>query len=257
MKQMKQKYRILIMIGLVLLMSGSGAEGKETPSHQKVTDPLERVQQFSQAAVQNQAKVLGWSVYARKENSTQISKRLWTEMVANEKKKYADYAWRPLKGQENALGWQGTKRLSTGVKVKLMVFAYPSSENQFQTATSYEADGKSFKQSLWSGQKKLIRQNLDEIFQGQEQIFSCVKALDGVKMKSGLIEQGERYLKLFSAAPIERLNEKTFVSISAYTKTWNDDIISGKRKMNLQVALRRDDGRTVVTMGTPIITQEY
>ncbi|MFT8319175.1 MAG: YwmB family TATA-box binding protein [Sporolactobacillus sp.] len=256
MKQMKLKYRIVIMIGLVLLMSGAGAEGKETPSHQKAVDPLERVQQFSQAAIQNQAKVLGWSVYARKENSTLISQQRWTEMVASEKKEHADYAWKPLKRQENALGWQGTKRLSTGVKVKLMVFAYPSG-NQFQTATSYEADGKSFKQSLWPSQKKVIRQNLDEIFKGQEQIFSCVKALDGVKMKSGLIEQGERYLKLFSAAPIERLNEKTFVSISAYTKTWNDDIISGKRKMNLQVALRRDDGRTVVTLGTPIITQEY
>lgn len=256
---MKQKYRTLIMIGLILLLSGAGAEGKETPSTQKAADsadPIERVEQFSQAAQQNQAKVLGWSVYAREENLAKMSKQQWTKMITHEKKERTDYTWQPLKRQENVLGWQGTKRLASGIKVKLAYFAYPSGK-QYRIAISYEADGGSFKQSLWPSQKKMIRQNLDEIFQGQEQIFSCVKALDSVKMKSGLMEQGERYLKLFSAAPIERLNEKTFVSISAYTKTWNDGILTGKQKMNLQVALRCDDGRTVITLGTPIITQEY
>jgi hypothetical protein len=98
---------------------------------------------------------------------------------------------------------------------------------------------------------------MKRIFHGQEHIYTCVKAYRSAKMKLALIDEGKRYLNLFSAAPIERLQEKTFVSISAYTKTWNNAIYTANKKMNIQAALRNDGERTIIVLGSPIITMEY
>lgn len=251
---MKKKNILLMIIAVLVLISATAAKGKVISHVDR--NPLDRIEQFSNALTNHQAKVTSWTVYAREERAAVVSNEEWTQLVKKLKKANSQLNWQPLKTEKQVMGWQGDAQLANGLKTKLSYFAYPSGKG-FRTAIAYEADGKSFNRNLWLVQKRDIRRNLDRIFHGQEQIFSCVKADSGVKIKSGLINQGETYLKLFSAAPIERLDEKTFVSISAYTKTWNDSIISGKKTMNLQVALRQDAGRTVITLGTPIITQEY
>lgn len=66
-------------------------------------------------------------------------------------------------------------------------------------------------------------------------------------------------LQYFRAQPVERLQDETVLSVSAYTKQWQYSIRTGQQKMNLQVATHVDPmGKvTRITAGTPIITAEY
>ncbi|MFT8363922.1 MAG: YwmB family TATA-box binding protein [Sporolactobacillus sp.] len=249
----KRKLIALTMIVIALLMAGP-AQGKSRPV--PANQSLGPMVTFVNAVIKNKSKVIGWSVYAREQQSAVLSKKQWHTFLSDMQDKQPQMDWQALKSEPQVIGWQGQKKLKRGVTAKLSCFAYPSGKG-YQTAISYEVDGEYFNKKLWREEKVNIRRDLAQIFDGQEQIFSCVKADSGVKIKPGLINQAENYLKLFSAAPIERLNEKTFVSISAYTKAWNNHIISGNQKMNVQIALRQDDGHTVTTLGTPIITQAY
>lgn len=220
-------------------------------------DAMDRVPLFVGALKERAAIVDGWAVYAREQQQTMDSEGEFQKQANQMTKKLAGYTWHEIGKKEEYTGWEGIKKSeSSGTEIKITYLAYPVG-GRFQTAMLYQFQSHSFQAAWWPVQKQQIRKDMAGIFNGQEQAFSCVRAHESDKMSLGLSKEGERYLKLFSAVPIERLYEKTFVSISAYTKTWNDGIYSGKQKMNVQVALRNDGGRIAVTLGTPIITVEY
>ena len=66
-------------------------------------------------------------------------------------------------------------------------------------------------------------------------------------------------LESLQASEIEQLDTALVKSISAYTPKLNNSIITGGQKMNLQVAshVNNLDNKTILTLGTPIITIEY
>lgn len=72
---------------------------------------------------------------------------------------------------------------------------------------------------------------------------------------------GNTIIDAFSATVVEGLTEETFVSLSAHTNLWGQEINSNGQQMNLQVALRTIrhglGEETTVTIGTPLITTEY
>ncbi len=76
-----------------------------------------------------------------------------------------------------------------------------------------------------------------------------------------LMIEAEHFVSQLGATTLEGLEEKTFVSISAYHKGWTNGIATNDDKeMNVQIALRENQelgSRTTVTFGTPIITTEY
>ncbi|WP_100486822.1 YwmB family TATA-box binding protein [Sporolactobacillus pectinivorans] len=252
---MKRNITLILIVWLVILMVG-GAQGKAFWGAAPTTDTIDRVQLFAQTLQKNQAEVVGWSVFAREEQSSLITQKEFERETDSERKNQRGFNWHFSKNGEGVLSWEGLKNVSLGMNIRLIYFAYPA-EGKYRTATLYQSQSGSFKQTDWLRQKREMREDIAKIFHKQVNIFSCVRAYDSDKMKLGLLKQGDRYLKLFSAAPIERDNEKTFVSISAYNEAWNNSIISGNRQMNYQVALRNDGERTTITMGTPIITLEY
>ena len=63
-------------------------------------------------------------------------------------------------------------------------------------------------------------------------------------------------LKDLSARAIEQVEERAFVSVSAYNKKW-DDALSTNREINVQIAIRSTDNKDTIVVGTPIITSEY
>lgn len=66
-------------------------------------------------------------------------------------------------------------------------------------------------------------------------------------------------LQYLRAQQVERLQDETVLSVSAYTKRWQHAIRTGQHKMNVQVATHVDPMGNVtrITAGTPIITAEY
>lgn len=249
----------LLMVGalLAVLPIFIGVQGRVAATDIQGADALDRVPLFVGALKEHSARVDGWTVYAREQQPVVQNEAQFRQQAAQMTKKLAGYTWREIGKKEEYIGWEGVKKVKpSGTEVKITYLAY-SQGSQFNTSILYQLQSTSFQSAGWPAQKQQMRSDMAEIFRGQEQIFSCVRAHESDKMNLGLFKEGERYLKLFSAAPIERLYEKTFVSISAYTKTWNDGIYSGEQKMNIQVALRADGDRVAVTLGTPIITVEY
>lgn len=247
--------RKLLLVAIMMLILPAIHTEAQIPGV-NLNDPIDRIALFSARLASEGATIDQWSVYARQQNEEQIDKSKFDQIIEAAKKNFSDYTWHSLKKSGGIIGWQGNKAVKSGYKMELTYFAIPS-DGAYRIDTIYQASGPTFNKWLWSGQSRQIREEITKVFQEQVHIFSCVRAHDSDKMNVGLLKAGERYLQPFSAVPIERLKEKTFVSISAYTGIWNDSIYSGNRKMNIQVALRNDGNRTVITLGTPIITLEY
>lgn len=92
------------------------------------------------------------------------------------------------------------------------------------------------------------------------QFSTCIRGMYSDKL--GVDQQEDKLhavLTALQAIEIERLQDETVLSISAYTEQWKPSITTGQHKMNVQVATHLDthDSITRITVGTPIITAEY
>lgn len=92
------------------------------------------------------------------------------------------------------------------------------------------------------------------------QFSTCIRGIYSDKLS---VDQQEdkvhEVLTALQANEIERLQDETVLSISAYTEQWKPAIQTGGHRMNVQVATHLDslDSITRITVGTPIITAEY
>ncbi|SFG22643.1 YwmB family TATA-box binding protein [Sporolactobacillus nakayamae] len=250
-------FLIIIFLLSIQLYTATSQEraSAEQATHQ--SDELNRVSLFAQAFKKYHAHVFNWTVYARENEASNVTLTQFHHLFAQKKAQLTRYSWKKLRPNEGAIGWQGTKKVTSGnYQMRVTYIAYPKGK-YYQTVVLYRVSGESLMQNEWLKNKKEMTAEMSRIFHGQEHIYTCVKAYRSAKMKLALIDEGKRYLNFFSAAPIERLQEKTFVSISAYTKTWNNAIYTANKKMNIQAALRNDGDRTIIVLGSPIITTEY
>ncbi|MCL1631264.1 YwmB family TATA-box binding protein [Sporolactobacillus sp. CPB3-1] len=257
---MKRKllFIFLIFLGMQMFPVTNQNWVSAERNRQNETGDLERVAQFAHVLEASHAKVTEWSVYIRETGrSAGITHAAFNREVKNKLRELPDYAWHRLQAHDGTIGWEGTRKLpGSHAEMVVRVMGYPIG-TRYRTVTLYHVNGERFKQAEWTNNKRQIREEIPKIFHGQEHIYTCVKADRSAKMNLALIEEGKRYLDLFSAAPVERLQEKTFVSISAYTKAWNNAIYTKNKKMNIQAALRNDGDRTIIVLGSPIITVEY
>ncbi len=103
-------------------------------------------------------------------------------------------------------------------------------------------------------EKKLQKTQISPI------IMSCVQG--NINDKLSDVDQFvliDKVLDNLSAKEVEKLNTELVKSISAYSSKIKNQIWTSNHKMNLQVAthVNQQDKKTVITMGTPIITIEY
>jgi hypothetical protein len=93
-------------------------------------------------------------------------------------------------------------------------------------------------------------------FTEEAEIFSCLKGTINGTMDKDLTYIVDDFLEMFQASIIEKMFEKGFVSVSAQSQFFNNDL---ENNMNIQIALRSstENNQTILTVGTPIITEEY
>lgn len=204
------------------------------------------------------AEIDGWSIYKREEitlkDFTAFKKKL-TEL----KKIFPQFQWKMYKDQEI---WKATathfqKDLNLQEKIQL-ISTHTNASNISYLLIEVNVKG-------WNQQKyEEITASLDmeheKIFNKSVQKYACVKGYFGDKMISGLYQKSQALLREFDATKIEKLQEESFVSVSAYTDNWKTVLpTKNNKKMNLQIALRKTDlgTKTTVVVGTPIITTEY
>lgn len=247
----------IIFLLLVLWIMQFRQDRVAAEANQSHLEELNRVSLFARTLKAQHAQITGWNIYAREPQDTHASKLEVKKGAATIQAKLDDYKWQVMPARDGAFGWVGIKKAKLGhAQWRVSYIAYPNG-NGYQTVILYQGSGKSFIPAQWGETRDEMSAEIARIFNGQEHLYSCVSAYRNDKMKRTLLEEGKRYLKLFSAIPVEQLQEKTFVSISAYNGAWNNAIDTSKKKMNIQAALRNDGDRTIIVLGSPIITVEY
>lgn len=131
--------------------------------------------------------------------------------------------------------------------------------NGYEIEKTYElisSDGSVVKDQQWL-EDRMNKLGID--LQSSMPFYELTAEMDD--SSQDLVIEAERFMSELGATKLEALDEKTFVSLSAYHEEWMNGIAtSGDKEMNVQIALRENQelgSRTTVTFGTPIITTEY
>ncbi|MDQ0207028.1 YwmB family TATA-box binding protein [Alkalicoccobacillus murimartini] len=202
-----------------------------------------------------------WQLLARDVQGTVDSQQLFQEHVHKLRDQLE--GWDQTYLDTSATEWTAEFHLTSagGVKESLRLMAYP--ENSSHTLTySYKMSGTSAEDWLRYDLADQLKSRLLLFTMDTASLYTQVQSIqDAPITKSGsLLDQAYTYMDVLNATEVEALTEETFVSVSAYTNVWKDQLNTGGKPMNVQIALRSDsalgDG-TTVTIGTPIITTEY
>lgn len=244
----------IVLFSLYLGFSGSG----EATSN----EPFLELSQILQVMDKHNVELTDWTLYTREHlNSWQTSGEYENELALIQEKT-TDFQWQPLttdehSGQIRAMATYTHHDL--GVTETLTYIIYPHKE-QLHSYLIYNIQGtKNFTEKQWNYFSQQIKDRLEDLFIDNSKFFTCATGIGNDKLNFGLLEQAEMLVAEFSAQTIEFLKEETFISISAYTNTWNSTVLTKNQDMNLQVAIRANGlgGQTTITIGTPIITTEY
>ncbi|HEX6922214.1 MAG TPA: YwmB family TATA-box binding protein [Bacillales bacterium] len=200
-----------------------------------------------------------WGLYTKKIGSLLPSRKGYERWVEGLKGQLQAFRWTKItKDYEGNLKITGVHTdKETKVHERLTVLAYPQKDD-WGTYIIYEVGSDHWNIEDWRQFSSIYFNRIDKLFSEDPTIFTCVSGRFDAKMKPVLLNRAQQLLGEFSAVPVEKLDEKTFVSVSAYTNQWKQSIQTGNEQMNLQVALRTQGGSVAtVTIGTPIITTEY
>ncbi|MFC4619852.1 YwmB family TATA-box binding protein [Camelliibacillus cellulosilyticus] len=248
-----KKSRYAIYVFFILFLFGAVAHAQNI----RHTSPTQKVPEIARVLIKEKVHIKNWSIYARMRTDVSGASGFYQE-ATNVQKKYKNFHWQNIRQESDGrLRLTGSKRMAgMDAMETITFFAYPR-KNGFQTYLIYVVNGTSWNESKWNIISPKINQTLSVLFQQRGKIFACATGNLNDKMDIVASNKTNNILSQFNAHLVERIVEKTFESVSAYTDEWSDSIKTNGRKMNLQVGLRSGKDGTTVTVGTPIITTEY
>ncbi|MDN4071616.1 YwmB family TATA-box binding protein [Fictibacillus terranigra] len=246
------KKNIVLFFAIIFLVhSYASVQAKETANVTKILD-------MKQAMDQHGVILKKWSVYTKGSAGFTLDVNGYRQKAALLKKAAKGYKWNAINEQEH-LKMSGVRFSEAGsIKERLTLVAYPQ-KGKLATYLVYAVEGRSWNKNQFQQFARSFQSRVATYFEGKTATFSCVTGVHSDTMDVGLYKQALELMTTFSAVPVEELKEETFVSISAYTKHWDEKLNTAHKAMNLQIAIRNQGmgGQTAVTIGTPIITSEY
>lgn len=196
-----------------------------------------------------------WSLYAREKIENLQSLKDVKEYANYLKEKFPNWQWIV---NEDSSHWElaGT---NPSKEHKEYIKLLASTTNTPQTYMIYELKGSHFNKKSEYFIKEQWNATVFDIFRGNATIFSCIKGEFSDNINTTLPSSMNRLISLFQAEKIESLEEKDFVSTSAYSPLFADSIKNNDKEMNVQIGIRSEGlgARTTLVVGTPIITIEY
>ncbi|QOY37222.1 YwmB family TATA-box binding protein [Anaerobacillus isosaccharinicus] len=225
--------------------------------------PFRELEKILEVMDKHEIELKDWTLYSREHLNSWNASGEYENELHELMIKTNEFDWQPLfdddlKGQKKAVA--SLNHQDFGVTEMLTYIIYPHNE-QLHSYLIYDINGtEKLAADEWKSISPVFSSRLEDLFTNNTKIFTCASGIGSDKLNFGLITQADRLLAEFSAETIESLKEETFISISAYTNTWNNAIATNGQNMNLQVAIRAIEGlggKTTVTIGTPIITTEY
>ncbi|MDN4524822.1 YwmB family TATA-box binding protein [Fictibacillus fluitans] len=246
-----KKSIILFFVILFLFHSYQVIHAQEMKSYSKLAE-------MKDALDRSNVTVKNWSLYTKGSIGFTEDVNGYRQQVALLKNAAQGFKWSRMKSNEH-FKITGVRFSASGhVKERITLVAYPQ-KGKLATYLVYAAKGKGWNENVVLPFIRTYHDRVATYFEGKSSTFSCISGIHNGTMNFGLYKQALEIMTTFSAVPVEQLKEETFVSISAYTKQWDEKINTAHKAMNLQIAIRNQGmgGQTAVTIGTPIITSEY
>lgn len=195
-----------------------------------------------------------WSIYAR-EQAAGIDVKEYANVL---RKKFPDWRWTERTTSET---WEMTAvSTASNHHTEKLQFLATRTKQPTTAYIVYSVRGNEWNEAsksfIMSGQ---FGNRLNDIFRGKPTVFSCMKGVVSDKIDKALEKTASKLMSGFQAKEIEALKEENFMSVSAMSPMFSDDIDLKINNMNLQIGLRSEGlgGPTTVVVGTPIITIEY
>ncbi len=208
------------------------------------------------ALLQNEKiNITEWSLYARErvghfENLDEVKK--YGHAL---KKKFPHWQWET----ETVAGRWELKGIHPKDGFEEVIKVLANLEGAPHAYVVYELRGQAFTEESERFIKEQWNAVAFDIFRGNASIFSCVKGEWNDNIETTLPKSAERLLALLQAEKKESIEEKHFISTSAYSPIFADSIHHGEQEINVQIGIRSGGlgAKTTLVVGTPIITIEY
>jgi len=234
---LKLKAILIVMISVVLFLVGY-REMKPISDEQKMESMIATLEK-------NDAKVEKWSWLAR-ETKTISNIHTFQRLLNDVKDKANIQKWEL---EQSPDGYKATSYKKFSSYEERVVVTWSKENTKENTFIIFEVSG-----AKWD--PKYI-QKTNKIFSEKPIIYTCVQGVLNDKIEGVLQNKTNQFLKDLSARAIEQIEERAFVSVSAYNKKWDDALSTNREKINVQIAIRSTDNKDTIVVGTPIITSEY
>ncbi|MEJ9254730.1 YwmB family TATA-box binding protein [Bacillus wiedmannii] len=235
--KLKLKAILIVMISVVLFLVGY-REMKPISDEQKMESMIATLEK-------NDAKVEKWSWLAR-ETKTISNIHMFQRLLNDVKDKANIQKWEL---EQSPDGYKATSYKKFSSYEERVVVTWSKENTKENTFIIFEVSG-----AKWD--PKYI-QKTNKIFSEKPIIYTCVQGVLNDKIEGVLQNKTNQFLKDLSARAIEQIEERAFVSVSAYNKKWDDALSTNREKINVQIAIRSTDNKDTIVVGTPIITSEY
>ncbi|MDA1905369.1 YwmB family TATA-box binding protein [Bacillus cereus] len=235
--KLKLKAILIVALSVVLFLVGY-REMKPISDEQKMESMIAAVEK-------NDAKVEKWSWLAR-ETKTISNIHTFQKLLNDVKDKANIQKWELEKSPD---GYKATSYKKYSSYEERVVVTWSKENTKENTFIIFEVSG-----AKWD--PKYI-QKTNKIFSEKPIIYTCVQGVLNDKIEGVLQNKTNQFLKDLSARAIEQIEERAFVSVSAYNKKWDDALSTNREKINVQIAIRSTDNKDTIVVGTPIITSEY
>nr|WP_324630438.1 YwmB family TATA-box binding protein [Bacillus paranthracis] len=235
--KLKLKAILIVALSVVLFLVGY-REMKPISDEQKMENMIAAVEK-------NDAKVEKWSWLAR-ETKTISNIHTFQKLLNDVKEKANIQKWEL---EQSPDGYKATSYKKFSSYEERVVVTWSKENTKENTFIIFEVSG-----AKWD--PKYI-QKTNKIFSEKPIIYTCVQGVLNDKIEGVLQNKTNQVLKDLSARAIERIEERAFVSVSAYNKKWDDALSTNREKINVQIAIRSTDNKDTIVVGTPIITSEY
>ncbi|MDE5054154.1 YwmB family TATA-box binding protein [Niallia taxi] len=241
------KKTILMVICFLLLVTITTKETKAFYEDNELS-------QITKIAVQNNIQVNTWSMYI-KEPIKQFTKMSdLDKAVAVYMETEKEFTWSKEQAEKGYYKIEGQKKSSKlGLKEEKVLITIYSQNNKYNLSITYDIKGK-WNESKWPAIYNLYKQKIED--------YSVFYTIQGTaNIDQSLYIEASKVMASFSGEEVQSLKEENFISLSAYTKRWENKLSIGNNEyMNLHIAYRATSQSTDqvdVTIGTPIITSEY
>ncbi|MDT3496321.1 YwmB family TATA-box binding protein [Bacillus toyonensis] len=234
---MKLKAILIVALSVVLFLVGY-REMKPISDEQKMENMIKALEK-------NDAKVEKWSWLAR-ETKTISNIHTFQKLLNDVKEKANIQKWELEQSRD---GYKATSYKKFASYEERLVVTWSKENTKENTFIIFEVSG-----AKWDPR---YVQKMNKIFNEKPIIYTCVQGVLNDKIEGVLQNKTNQFLKDLSARAIEQVEERAFVSVSAYNKKWDDALSTNREKINVQIAIRSTNNKDTIVVGTPIITSEY